>query len=162
MKRGTQRDTQGSKHGRKTKRTDRRQLETRGVLLPVGVVLGRCPHPPIGRLVWTDHAKHRFAERITEHVDCEEVIIDFVRGRTPFVFAGHRIPLSETFTDGRGAQERRERGLDGRSPYYVDIKDVCRLILGWIPKRNNSPDSDTNGVWCVVTVLNYEKENGPC
>lgn len=155
MKRGTQRNVNGLKFGRTPKHTDRDQLEARGVLLPRGVTLGRCPHPPIDKLVWTDHAKHRFAERVTDSVDCEEIIIDFVRGRTPSVFPMHTIPLPELETDGRAARERKARGLDSRSPYYLDIRDVCRLILGWSPWRNGTPDAATNGVWCVVTVFDY-------
>lgn len=119
--------------------SDIRQLQTRGILPRDFDTVGGDIHPPIDGLAWTEHARKRFAERISPDLE-PELLYDYLKGRRP-VLAPYHV---EAKVSGNHADF---------APYGLKVQDVCRVILDWKPHNANSPDANIRGIWVVVTVL---------
>lgn len=119
--------------------SDLRQLRKLGLLPPESSAIGTPLHPPIDGLVWTDHARQRFAERVAPDLE-PELLYDFLKGRQLDLIPYH-VELMKLERHGRC------------SPYCIYVRDVCRVILDWKPHNPDAPDWATRGIWVVVTIL---------
>lgn len=119
--------------------SDFRQLQTRGIVPRDLTAAGDDGHPPITTLIWTRHARQRFAERIASDLE-PELLYDYLKGRKPILIPHH-------------VEHKLSAAHDKFAPYGLPVRDVCRVVLDWQPRDPKAPDASTRGVWIVVTVL---------
>lgn len=122
-----------------TRVSDLRQLRKLGLLPAEPTARGVDAHPPVEGLVWTAHARQRFAERIAPDLE-PELLYDYLKGRRPMLVPSR-------------VETKLSAAHDQFAAYSLPVHDVCRVVLDWKPHNPDAPDADMRGIWVVVTVL---------